>query len=381
MKKLTITICLFSLFATSCNTFKSAVFGKKTAHEDYQDKLDDKGLDHSPEGRAWLAASQKALEEAQPVNLPYKQLGVFPASPSRALGLTFTAKRGQRLTFTVQGREHPVSLFADVFNENNITTAIISSEPGKSAFYMDVPETGNYILRLQPKLSQGGFYTLSIQTGASLEFPVTGGKAKPGSFWGADRDGGKRSHEGIDIFAPKRTPVIAAEAGVVVAVRDGGLGGKTVSVRIPERDITLYYAHLDKQMVREGQLVNKGDVLGLVGNTGNAKHTASHLHFGIYTFSGAIDPFPFINKEIEQAPDVVNKDLDKPLKLVKIQKPITADVKINSILIPLAVNGTGYITESPGGKVITAPFNSVKPISQKEAETVVQKTTLNAGKS
>jgi hypothetical protein len=77
----------------------------------------------------------------------------------------------------------------------------------------------------------------------------------------------------------------------------------------------------------------------------------------------------------------VNKDLDKPLKLVKIQKPITADVKINSILIPLAVNGTGYITESPGGKVITAPFNSVKPISQKEAETVVQKTTLNAGKS
>jgi murein DD-endopeptidase MepM/ murein hydrolase activator NlpD len=56
----------------------------------------------------------------------------------------------------------------------------------------------------------------------------------------------------------------------------------------------IYYAHLDSQMVLQGQQVHTGDVIGLTGNTGNARFTASHLHFGIYTNTGAIDPLYFV---------------------------------------------------------------------------------------
>jgi hypothetical protein len=59
----------------------------------------------------------------------------------------------------------------------------------------------------------------------------------------------------------------------------------------------LYYAHLDKQLVRAGQRVRAGDTLGLVGNTGNARTTAPHLHFGIYrSGQGAVDPLPFVQR-------------------------------------------------------------------------------------
>lgn len=59
---------------------------------------------------------------------------------------------------------------------------------------------------------------------------------------------------------------------------------------------SIYYAHLDSQAVSAGQVVKKGAIVGFMGNTGNAKYTASHLHFGIYTGSGAIDPLLYIQK-------------------------------------------------------------------------------------
>jgi hypothetical protein len=60
------------------------------------------------------------------------------------------------------------------------------------------------------------------------------------------------------------------------------------------KDYVLYYAHLDSQIAHEGQVVRVGDTLGLMGNTGNAQNTPTHLHFGIYTNGGAINPLPFI---------------------------------------------------------------------------------------
>jgi SH3-like domain-containing protein len=115
------------------------------------------------------------------------------------------------------------------------------------------------------------------------------------SFWGADRDGGARSHQGIDIFAPRGTPVLAAAGGVAWA-GDNRLGGRVVFVRDPRRGVSHYYAHLDSQAVRSGALVRAGDTVGFVGNTGNARTTAPHLHFGVYAAGqGAIDPLPFVD--------------------------------------------------------------------------------------
>lgn len=73
---------------------------------------------------------------------------------------------------------------------------------------------------------------------------------------------------------------------------------------------SIYYAHLDSQLVSVGQRVIRGDTLGLVGNTGNAITTAPHLHFGIYARgSGAVDPFPFINDKKEKFPALPVKSI------------------------------------------------------------------------
>ena len=126
----------------------------------------------------------------------------------------------------------------------NNETPLLSADTSSTQFTFDATETGTYVLRLQPQLNQSGSYGLSIAVGPSLGFPVSGTKAKPGSFWGDSRDGGKRRHEGMDIFAPKLTPAIAAADGYISGVREGGLGGKTVWLNVNNRNIYLYYAHL-----------------------------------------------------------------------------------------------------------------------------------------
>jgi murein DD-endopeptidase MepM/ murein hydrolase activator NlpD len=115
--------------------------------------------------------------------------------------------------------------------------------------------------------------------------------------WHANRDGGRRRHEGIDLFAPKGTPVRATTEGIIRRISTSKLGGKVVWVLGPAGQ-RHYYAHLDGYAyIRTGQRIQKGAVLGYVGNTGNARYTPSHLHYGIYGASGAINPFPLLKHE------------------------------------------------------------------------------------
>lgn len=124
-------------------------------------------------------------------------------------------------------------------------------------------------------------------------FPVSG-KANVGSFWGDDRDGGRRKHKGIDIFAKKGTAVVAIEDGVITSREETKLGGKVLWLRPKGAWWRAYYAHLDEQLVKEGEHVVKGQVIGTVGKTGNARTTPAHLHFGIYTLFKPIDPLPYV---------------------------------------------------------------------------------------
>ena len=108
--------------------------------------------------------------------------------------------------------------------------------------------------------------------------------------WGAARSGGRR-HQGIDIFAARGTPVVSATRGVVTRVGVNRLGGQVVGVLGPGLEWH-YYAHLERfGRFREGDLVRPGDVLGYVGNSGNARGTPPHLHYGIYR-RGATNPYP-----------------------------------------------------------------------------------------
>lgn len=158
-----------------------------------------------------------------------------------------------------------------------------------------------YILRLQPELLRGGQFTITIETVPTLEFPVAGkNKAAIQSVFGDPRDGGKREHHGVDIFAKRHTPVIAPVEARVRFVGTRGIGGEVVWLRDSKRGSSLYFAHLQEFKVKRGDKVLPGDTIGTVGNSGNARTTAPHLHFGIYR-NGSVDPYPFIVPEFQRA--------------------------------------------------------------------------------
>lgn len=116
--------------------------------------------------------------------------------------------------------------------------------------------------------------------------------------WGAPR-GTWRRHEGQDIFAPRGTPILSATNGYVYKIGENNLGGQTVSV-ISSGGRVYYYAHLDRYAkgIEVGDRVSTRSVLGYVGTTGNAQGTPPHLHFGIYTLTGAINPLPLLTDRV-----------------------------------------------------------------------------------
>lgn len=234
IKKLPFLLVLLSLYSFSCRSSAGGFFSKKTPHEAYAAKVDD-----TPEGKAWIEAGEASLDRPVAIDLPYAHKGYFPADKPRALGLQLQAQPGTRIAITVKrpaGSTLP--LYADLFRkEGDRASHLLAADTTTYALTYDIDEPGVLVLRLQPELYQAGGYQLSITTAPSLGFPVSGGKAYVGSVWGDDRDGGKRSHEGIDIFAKKGTPAVAAADGYVTAVREGGLGGKTVWFR-PEGKTT-----------------------------------------------------------------------------------------------------------------------------------------------
>jgi murein DD-endopeptidase MepM/ murein hydrolase activator NlpD len=129
-----------------------------------------------------------------------------------------------------------------------------------------------------------------------LTVPVSGvARTSLRSSWGEPRSG-HRHHQGIDIFARRGTPVIAAADGEVVRVGHDRLGGNVVWVAGAGAQL-YYYAHLDafQPGLHAGERVRAGDRLGRVGTSGNARGTPPHLHFGIYPATRAfwpVDPTP-----------------------------------------------------------------------------------------
>ena len=96
---------------------------------------------------------------------------------------------------------------------------------------------------------------------------------------------------------------MAASDGIVSSVGTNRLGGNVVWVWDTARNQSHYYAHLSRQAVRMGERVKAGDVIGYVGNTGNARGTPPHLHFGIYARrEGPIDPLPFVSGDPRMKP-------------------------------------------------------------------------------
>ena len=279
----------------------NTIFQKRTPYETYENSLRQAKLHQTQLGQAWLTAGQKALHDSLLITLPFQETGYFKAELPMAASYSFRARLGEEINVQVTTRtKQDIKLFLDLFEIKNVLPReakhVAAADTTALNLTYKVDDNLVYLVRLQPELLRSGSYSITITSRPSLSFPVQGKDSRAiQSLWGMERDGGARRHEGVDIFAKKGTPVIAASQGTVTRVNETNLGGKVVWVSDMGSRHSLYYAHLDSQLVQPGQQVQIGDTLGLVGNTGNARTTPAHLHFGIYGFGrGAVDPYPFL---------------------------------------------------------------------------------------
>jgi len=118
-------------------------------------------------------------------------------------------------------------------------------------------------------------------------------------------------HEAIDIMEPKGTPVRAVASGTVSKLFFSKPGGNTIYQFDEMGEYCYYYAHLAgyAKGLREGLRVERGDVIGYVGSTGNADPRTPHLHFAIFALGPekewwkgkAVNPYPFLVAAVKRA--------------------------------------------------------------------------------
>jgi murein DD-endopeptidase MepM/ murein hydrolase activator NlpD len=147
-------------------------------------------------------------------------------------------------------------------------------------------------LTVHPKLTQQGYV-----------FPVYGDSSYTDTYGAGRGDVSGGWHHGDDIFAPLGAPVLAVAHGTVFSVGWNTIGGWRLWLR-DDSGNEFYYAHLSaySPLAVNGAIVDAGDVLGFVGNTGDAQGTPYHLHFEVHPvgllglgYDGAVDPTPYLD--------------------------------------------------------------------------------------
>ncbi len=128
-------------------------------------------------------------------------------------------------------------------------------------------------------------------------FPVASGYSFIDS-WGFPRGPGtpwEHWHEGADIFAPTGTELLAAESGIISRLADGGRGGLALYIE-GQSGSKHYYAHLNRYAdgIAEGRPVTAGQVVGYVGDSGNAAGGLPHLHYEIHPGDRPVNPYPLL---------------------------------------------------------------------------------------
>lgn len=248
----------------------------------------------------WENQFESAQQDSTEVFLPYAETGKFYPASNQIYTFNLFLQEGTIFSAEVKKDSSAQRVFLDLLKRKDSVYDLVESNNIEEAKLTFTPKSnGYYQLIIQPEIKANTPFFISLSEKPVYGFPVAGkGNAAIQSFWGNPRDGGKRSHEGIDIFANRGTPVVAAVKGRVSRTGNRGLGGKQVWLREGLFGNSLYYAHLDSVIAKSGQQVKLGDTLGLVGNTGNARTTPPHLHFGIYS-GGAKNPLPYVFKTEE----------------------------------------------------------------------------------
>ena len=392
MKRL--AILAFASILLGCNgvnPLKNAAL-KSFPYENYVQSLQRADLDKSAMARQWLQAGNDALTDSTQMELPFAESGYFLASQPAARSYRFEARRGQVLT--VEGNRigrDASRLFLDLFMLKKDGWRPVAHGDSTLSVTYEFDSDAQCIVRLQPELLVTTNYSISISLTPVLLNPVSGATNKSiKSFYGDSRDGGKRTHEGVDIFAPKGTPVVAPTPGMVTRVGTGKLGGNVIWMRDQKRGHSYYFAHLDKQLVMAGTVVKKGDTLGTVGNTGNARRTPPHLHFGIYQHA-SFDPVHFIQTlgdRVEATPwDTTIREFDYKVAAKKIPLKSGPGQRYNDItmltketyLQIVALSDSWYRVHLPDGRKGFVAKTKILPITRgtnlqiKDSATVLSK--------
>lgn len=297
------------VLGAGCNPveeIRERFFDGPTPRARYAQKLEWAGLQNTALAADWLAAGESALLDPVTIRAPHAEETFLPPERPSALGYLLSVRRGQVVSIDVGLKSDSTALlFIDVHRVVEDTVNPFrheeSADSAARELLFEPRRDGQYIVRVQPELLRGGRLSVRIRVDATLAFPVQSGTPRDiGSVFGDPRDGGSRSHHGVDIFARRGTPALAPTGARVSRVQTTPIGGKVVWLRDERRGQSLYYAHLDSQYVTRGQRLQTGDTVGFIGNTGNARTTPPHLHFGIYS-RGPVDPYPFINPVRERA--------------------------------------------------------------------------------
>jgi murein DD-endopeptidase MepM/ murein hydrolase activator NlpD len=296
-------LALMPLLVTAPNVGSSGMlaYAPQYPHQAYGYELALTRLQRGSPAGEWVAAADRARLVPQSVGLQFQKAGE-QARGAAANGYAFSVPVGRRITVNVTPEGVSQNeIFVDVFRAAPITKRerVAGVIPGgrSQPLVIEVVDGGDYVLRVQPTLGADARYDVNIASRPLLAFPVQGvdGRAIWSGF-GAERDGGRRAHRGVDIFAPRGTPVLAAIDGFVTRVETTRVGGNVIWMQPLFGNIRIYYAHLNEQWVEPGDFVLAGQPLGAVGNTGNAITTPPHLHFGVYVRrrGGAQDPAEFL---------------------------------------------------------------------------------------
>lgn len=160
--------------------------------------------------------------------------------------------------------------------------------------------------------------------------------------FGEPRDGGTRTHEGLDMLAPKGTPIITPTDAVVLHISKGTSAGNYVTTANPG-DETFTYMHLnDIADLEVGEILQKGELVGYVGTSGNAESGPAHLHLEIRENRKLRDPFSRITRELSletkmhYLDDILDENSSKSFLqfLVKEFESVFVYARINNIEIP-----------------------------------------------
>ena len=360
---LSLALIAFFVF-TACEPEKVPdLFKPRNDHEAYEYALKQANLLTSALGVEWQKAAQNSLTEPVQVRAPYEEAFYLDPNEAGAMGYRFAAKEGQKIQVTVtSASEDSIKLFMDLYRveESHAPIHVATADKTSLTLGFEPRKSNEYILRFQPELLRGGSFKVTIENVPTLRFPVAGKTARAiGSFWGAPRDGGRRKHEGVDIFARRGTPVVAPTDGYVRFVGERGIGGKVVWLRDNKRGQSLYFAHLNELIAKQGTYVKVGDTLGTVGNTGNARTTPPHLHFGVYK-NGAVDPLAFLKVPRTKYPKVgsdfgllgqyARLNRNTRIKADPTQKGYSASLSRNELARVVSVNQSNYRIELPNGE-------------------------------